>query len=237
MAKSNKEIFNDKVSLIYEYNKKSPLFARAANTEIEKNNLEKAVSILLNGLKIYPDYPAAYILLGKAHTLSGNYGQALKNYKTGCELINSRKTFDFYVKELENIKRQRSLFDNNTKNAFLFIEEDEIPKENRFYSDLKTSSDSYEDLNSIEQRLGEIAQKISDAQIPEEKENDKISRQKSNDFSESNLIVSETLAKIYINQGEYFEAIEVYKKLMKKNPQKSEYYSQKINAIKSELES
>lgn len=237
MAKSNKEIFNDKVSLIYEYNKKSPLFARAANTEIEKNNLEKAVSIIQNGLKIYPDYPAAYMLLGKVHTLLGNYGQALKNYRIGCDLINSKKTFDFYVKELENIKRQRSLFDNNTKNAFLFVEEEEIPKDKNISSDFEAKPGSYEEPDSVEQRLGEIAQKISEAKIPEETEKEEISRQKSYDFSESNLIVSETLAKIYINQGEYFEAIEVYKRLMKKNPQKSEYYSQKINAVKSELES
>ena len=233
MTKSTKEIFNDKVSLIYEYNKKSPLFVRAANTEIENNNVEKAISILRNGLKIFPNYSAAYLLLGKAYTLLGNYGQAFKNFKLGSDILNSKKTFDYYVKELENIKRQRTLFDNNTKNAFLFEEEDIETAEMPAF----TGKSPADDFETIEKRLGEIAKKISEAKIPEAAEEPGAAPQKSNNFRESNLIVSETLAKIYVNQGEYFEAMEVYKKLLKKNPQRSEYYSQKINEIKSKFES
>ncbi len=236
MTKSTKEIFNDKVSLIYEYNKRSPLFVRAANTEIENNNIEKAINILQNGLKLFPNYPAAYILLGKAFTLLGQYGSALKNFKIGSEHLNSKKTFDFYIKELENIKRQRSLFDNNTKNAFLFEEDEELQEEIPVANEYKTLPKTPGGLETIEQRLGEIAKKIAEAKIPDVIENTDVQEQRPAKFAESNLIVSETLAKIYVNQGEYFEAMEVYKKLIKKNPQKSDYYSQKINEIKSEFE-
>ncbi len=55
------------------------------------------------------------------------------------------------------------------------------------------------------------------------------------DFSDSSLIVSETLAKIYVAQGEFREAIAVYEKLSQKNPGKEEYFSQKIAGLKSKL--
>ena len=140
------------------------------------------------------------------------------------------------MKELDNIKRQRSLFDSNTKNAFLFENENEPPEETETAEELGYLTENSRDLESIEQRLGDIAKRISEAVIPEVVENTEITEAKPVKFAESNLIVSETLAKIYVNQGEYFEAMEIYKKLIKKNPQKSEYYSQKINEIKSEFE-
>ena len=234
MNKPTNEIFNDKVSLIYEYNKRSPLFVRMANTEIENNNVDKAILILQNGLRIYPDYSAAYLLLGKANTLIGNYSLALKNFKTGSDLANSKKTYDYYLKELENIKKQRSLFDGNTKNAFLF--EDEKPDKLHEPEIARPAAKSYETA-SVEERLAELAKRISTAKIPEVTDTTSDTEYELNNFSEGNLIVSETLAKIYTTQGEYNEAIEVYKKLIRKNPQKIDYYTQKINALNSELES
>ena len=50
------------------------------------------------------------------------------------------------------------------------------------------------------------------------------------------MFVSETLAKIYVTQGEFREAIEVYQKLVKKTPSKQEYYLQKISELQSQLE-
>ena len=81
------EALNQKISLIYEYNNKSPLFARLAGIEIEKNNLDSAIDILAEGLKNYPEFSVAYFLLGKIHTLKGNYSQALSFIKKGSELI------------------------------------------------------------------------------------------------------------------------------------------------------
>jgi len=102
------EALNQKISLIYEYNNKSPLFARLAGIEIEKNNLDSAIDILTEGLKNYPEFSVAYFLLGKIHTLKGNYSQALSFIKKGSELIHSPKSFDYYFNEIDEIKKQRS---------------------------------------------------------------------------------------------------------------------------------
>jgi tetratricopeptide (TPR) repeat protein len=47
------------------------------------------------------------------------------------------------------------------------------------------------------------------------------------------MIVSETLAKIYVAQNEYDEAIKVYEKLIKKEPSRYEHYTGKIKEIRS----
>ncbi len=119
MSKNNKDIFNNKVSLIYEYDKKSPLFARMANTEIENNNVDRAIEILNYGLKIYPQYAVAYFILGRALTLIGEYGKALRSIKTGADLVQSPKTYEYYLREIESIKKQRSLFATTRRSAFL----------------------------------------------------------------------------------------------------------------------
>lgn len=237
MAKSASEIFNDKVSLIYEYNSKSPLFVRVANSEIENNNIDEAVYILDEGLKSYPNYAAAYLLLGKAYILLGNYSNAFKYIKKGSDLIHSKKTYDFYLKELENVKKQRSLFLGSSRNVFLPENEMQLNPDTVKPSDSGfPKQDSGENFRSVDDSLEQIAKEISSANINDIHGNEILSGMTDDNDSGSSLIVSETLAKIYTTQGELSEAIEVYKKLIKKNPQKEEYYTQKIEELKSSLE-
>jgi len=88
----------------------------------------------------------------------------------------------------------------------------------------------------VDDNLGQIAKEMLKAKIPEMSESEISTGMLLDNGAGGSLIVTETLAKIYITQGELAEAIEVYKKLIKKNPQKEEYYKQKIDKLKSELE-
>ena len=49
-------------------------------------------------------------------------------------------------------------------------------------------------------------------------------------------LVSETLAKIYISQGEFTEAIGIYEKLTERKPENKEKYLHSIEELKSRLE-
>ena len=237
MAKSTTEIFNDKVSLIFEYDNRSPLFVRAANTEIEKNNIDKAIEILNDGLKLYPQYSTAYLTLGKAYTLIGNYGSALKNIKKGSDIINSKRTYDYYLKEIENVKKQRSLFEGSARNIFVDNNLLEYQGTPDLFNEEAKAAEKNNSAIPVEERLGQIANEISSAKAPEASPKDVNESPVLDGISSSHLIVSETLAKIYVAQGEYKEAIEVYKKLIKKHPLKSEIFNQRIKELESELDS
>lgn len=229
MSINSADAFNQKVSLIYEYNKKSPLFARVAEIEIEKNNIDEAIKILTDGLSNFPDFSVAYFVLGKAHTIKGNYGQALKFVKLGSELIHSPKTFDHYLREIDAIKKQRQLFNvsrwaeaanNSAPNPITpLTKSDENPG---------TSETIEETLNKLTAEIEGTSKSLKEAK--KQIEDSRIKEYPNNDF-----IVSETLAKIYITQGEFKEAIAVYKKLKIKSPDKDNYFDGKIAELKAKL--
>lgn len=229
MSNNQYDVFNQKVSLIYEYNNKSPLFARVADIEIEKNNIDDAIRILTEGLAHHPDFSVAYFLLGKAHTIKGNYGQALKFVKRGSELIHSPKTFDYYLREIDAIKKQRQLF-NVSRWA-----DNANEKFSNTTTNAANQNDDKKKSESIEETLNKLTAEIDGAsnQIKEAKK--QITENRLKDYSKNDLIVSETLAKIYVTQGEFKEAISVYKKLKVKNPDKEAYFDSKISELNARL--
>jgi tetratricopeptide (TPR) repeat protein len=229
MSSNSFDAFNQKVSLIYEYNNKSPLFARVAENEIEKNNIDTAIKILTEGLINHPDFSVAYFLLGKAHTIQGNYGQALKSIKKGSELIHSPKTFDYYLREIDAIKKQRQLF-NVSRWANIAYENSvqNVQAQSNETNQTKSSESIEETLNKLTAEIEGTSKVIKEAKK-------KIEDNRIKEYSNNDFIVSETLAKIYITQGEFKEAISVYKKLKVKNPEKESYFDSKIAELKAKL--
>lgn len=208
----------EKIDLIYSYNKLTPLFARKAGYELDKKNLEDAVEILTKGLKHFPNYAVPYLLLGKAYALKGDYTEAIENIKKGSDLIPSKKTYDFYLNEIENIKNKISLGFSDAGHA------EEAPSANE---------DIY-GKNSLpkDEKLRDLVRELS----PEQKTEHHSERTEQEKSFGKNIIVSETLAKIYISQGEYSEAIEIYTLLKEKHPDKAEYYTKKIDELKTKLD-
>lgn len=221
MVNSNKNYQlpeQEKIDLIYSYNKLTPLFARKAGYELDKKNLEVAIEILTKGLKNFPNYAVPYLLLGKAHALKGDYTEAIENIKKGSDLIPSKKTYDFYLNEIENIKNKVSLGFSNVNKA----------------EETSSVNEEIYGINSIpkDEKLRDLVRRLS----PEQKTEHPVKRTVQEKSFGKNIIVSETLAKIYISQGEYNEAIEIYNLLKEKHPDKVEYYSKKIDELKSKLD-
>ncbi len=221
MFKSSSEIFNEKVSLIYEYNKQTPLFVRMANIHLEKNNPHEALIILNAGLIHYPDHPVALFLIAKAHSALGNYSQAIKFLKKGSEIIHSPKTYEYYLREIEAIKKHKIFYNIDDKSE-----------------GKSTQPEVEKDLSSVflTDTVKKIAEELKEAEevlINSEKENFETP---AFNLIDDSIIVSETLAKIYVNQREYQEAIRIYEKLKSKNPEKSHYFDSKIDELKLKLE-
>ncbi|WP_297839702.1 tetratricopeptide repeat protein [Ignavibacterium sp.] len=191
-----------------------------ANIHLEKDNPQEALIILNAGLIHYPDHPVAIFLIAKAHTALGNYSQAIKFLKKGSELIHSPKTYEFYLREIEAIKKQKIFYDVDKK------------------SDGRPDKAEEKDLTSIflTDTVKKIAEELKEAEevlINSEHEN---FTTPSMNIIDDSLILSETLAKIYVNQREYQEAIRIYEKLKIKIPEKSHYFDSKIDELKLKLE-
>ncbi len=239
MTKSPAEIFNEKVSLIFEYDKSSPLFVRQANTEINNNNLDRAIEILTDGIKLYPDYPTAYVLYFKALSLAGEYDKALPQIKIAGDLLHSRRTLEYYLKENENMEKRSSIFASSKGSTFIpsanYFEKNEQP--NLFMEEPELEIEKNFEETSIDERLEELADEISGARLGEITDVDVSYDPVGDDSDSESKIVSETLAKIYAAQGEYKEAIRIFEKLIVKNPSKKEEYLQKIEELNSRLDS
>lgn len=239
MSDIARKIFDKKISLIYEYNKNSSLFVRMANAELENNNVDSAVKILQSGLRIFPDYPVAYMLLGKTYALMGGYDKAEEYFKRGSEILGSSKTYQHYLNEIDAIKRRRSLFKSTT--GRIFPPSPKVPvkseDENNLFRQEKKTSSVEELTSSIDEKLDRLSKELSRAKISTANQPNTNQNVFLDHITNDNMLVSETLAKIYLAQNEYSEAIKVYEKLLEKDYHKRDYYTGKIREIRTKINS
>jgi len=200
----------DKFKLIYEFNNSSPLFTRIANSLIKQGNYTEAFKILNNGLEKNPNYPTAHFILAIALAYSGKENEAIEEVRKGSELIRSDSTLDIYLNRVKEIINERNLLKESRRPSLL--EKPEKPKDN------------------FEDGLENLALKLTNAKIIYNPEDKELSGIEISEFQGSK-IASETLAKIYIAQGDYKEAITVYHELAKKNPDRADEFAQKISEL------
>ena len=223
----------DKISLIYEFNNSSPLFVRAAQKEMEFNKVESAIKILESGLKIYADNPVAVLLLGKAFAMVGRYDEALEHFEKGSKSVNSARTLEFYKNEVERIIRHKSQTPG-TQGKTIPADKLSQRQDQGQRSFEKQTDRLLDEANAIEDRLKQLAMNLMTVKIPRSSSEHEADTD-SYEVKEGHMIVSETLAKIYLSQGQFSEALKVYEKLIEKNPGKKNYYSDKIEKIRSRL--
>lgn len=104
----------------------------------------------------------------------------------------------------------------------------------------KTSTEKEKEEKEDQRALKTMWQKEKLAAAMEE-ENDEIPESvfemAVNSITQEEDLVSEPLAEIHIKQGKYDKAIDMYRKLSLKNPQKNAYFARKIEAILKEKQS
>jgi len=210
-----------------------------ANTELDNNNVDNAVKILQSGLRIFPDYPVAYLLLGKTYALMGGYEKAMECFKRGSDILGIKETYNHYLTEIDTIRKRRTLFKSTNGNTFPGVVKSPVKPqdENSLFQQEKKLTSVQELTSSIDNKLEQLAKEISKAKIsttnkPPSKENDFLEQ-----LTNDSMLISETLAKIYLAQNEYNEAIKVYEKLIKKDSGKQTYYTGKINEIRAKINS
>ena len=213
-----------RAKLIYERNNNSPLFLKVADFYLRNNDPKTAISILENGLKIYPNHPLAFILMANAQHLLDNKALSESYLQKASKLLNSTRTFEHYKLEFKLPDKRTSPFDSSRGNIFFNSSDD-------FLLDEEVSDDQ---LKSVDDNLSQIAEKLINTKFDQ---NSNISTSETNQHEytpDKSKLATETFANIFITQGQKSEAIKIYELLILRNPEKKEYYSEKIHQLKSQ---
>lgn len=216
MNSKPKELSADRIKLIYEFNASSPLFARVANSLLNESNITEAIEILKRGIDNYPDYPTAYFILAVAYAYAGNEIDAKESISKGSSFLHSVSTEEFYYQKINSIISERNSLNKIKTPTF---------SEN-------VTETKVEPEEKIEDQLDLLAEKLTNAKIKYNPEEKKDESPETPEYKGSK-IASDTLAGIYISQNNYKEAISVFKELIKKNPDKADYYAAKIAELQN----
>ena len=233
MSNNSTNITANKFALIYEFNGSSPLFARVASDLIDSNKLDKAIDILEGGIKLYPNYATAYFIYAKALALTGNIENAKQMVEAGNDILDDDDTLNYYLKVISEISEKSQDFVDSKRVSFF----DENAEEKN-----ETGSENFED------NLSELAEKLEGAKIelpPEDnvEPNEEEVKQsedagQSEEFDISSLgdgLVSQTLADIFLAQGNLKAAKAIYEKLLETEPENEAILRAKIKNIELKL--
>lgn len=202
-------------------NPKSPTFARLASYYLKEGKPEKALEICVAGLRFFPAYATAHLILGKSYEALGRTVEAMLEYRKAHRAVPDNPTVVTLLKNIE--QREQSAF-----KAFA-EERSQRLKERRnaltleeYTSDQPGGGESAVDF--LLQKLHQAKQGVTPESETRPDASPEADRQPP-------TIVTATLAEIYANQGEYREAIEAYRKLRTQHPEETGRYDKRINEL------
>ena len=183
-------------------NPKSPLFARLASFYLKEGEVQKAVELCSAGLKDHPDYTTAHLVLARAFETLGRNVEALIEYRRVLRVFPDNRSVLDRVQTIER-KEQESF-----------------------------RSFAEERLQELRRKKQQAVAKAAEApgvvrNAPQVNEDE----QEEEPRGAGQKIVTATLAEIYASQGEFGEAIQVYRKLRQEKPSDAEAYERRIGEL------
>lgn len=226
--------------------KKNPLtpdFIRLAYYYLVSGNADTAIELLQAGLKFYPNYVTARLLLGKS-MLAGKY------------FIDAKKVFEQLISENPDMGIARKFLDitnDLTKNEVTKTYDDEIVPKLEFkapaFNDYEFSYNLFpsyeiEDVTENNEALVAVEESLEFAEFKKVYESSHSFKKEdfAPTFEKKRLknkfevkIITETLADIFAKQGNYFDAIEAYTHLLKIKPGRKDILESKISEVEVQI--
>ncbi len=190
---------------------KSRIFAPLADAYRKNGDVKKAIKICEKGLQRFPEYASARVILGKCYYDNGASERSKSEFERVLEL------------DSENMVALKFLGD-------IFFAEDDKEKATRFYRDLLAIDPTNKEVKELLDEFdGEFSPKSIDL------ENDENIERVTKETEPATM----TLAGIYAAQGYFTRALEIYRGVLKKDPDNREAQKmiEQIKARESSAES
>ncbi len=190
---------------------KSRIFAPLADAYRKNGDVKKAIKICEKGLQRFPEYASARVILGKCYYDNGASERSKSEFERVLEL------------DSENMVALKFLGD-------IFFAEDDKEKAVRFYRELLAIDPTN---NEVKELLAEFDGEFRPKSI--DLENDENIERVTKETEPATM----TLAGIYAAQGYFARALEIYRGVLKKDPDNREAQKmiEQIKARESSTES
>jgi hypothetical protein len=221
----------------------SPLFIRLANLFYINKKNEECISICKTGLELYPNYLTAKLILLKALIKSEYLSEAETIYNEIKNKIDNKSLLNSLEKKIINLrsttKQEKIYYPESIRSRYDFSsfdkkfdksEYDNISIEEYLNNNADEESSFREFKNKFENFKFEIYSRSGNdlnfqkSAKPKKKENE------DSEFSKMKII-TETLADIYAEQGNYKEAFEAYNFLLRSGTVPKDKIKEKINEL------
>jgi tetratricopeptide (TPR) repeat protein len=115
--------------------------------------------------------------------------------------------------------------------------QNEGPDKTGSVNEFDEKAESDDKSKEVDDELDMLAKKLSNAVMPGLDDSSNLPAEKPSDDTQfqGKRLVSETLAKIHMNQGNYSQALSIYETLINIQPEKRDYYRVMIDQIKDKL--
>lgn len=208
MEKNREEI--QRLEEILRSNPDSPVFAQIANLYIESGEYVHALALCDRGTSMYPEYATGFLLRAAALRHLDKYEESIENYRKVLEILPRCTVAGKWIAEL-----QKKLEESKKK---VVPETTKQPE-----AEHKVEKGSIEELAD---RLKEYKPERPSSDVKHSEPAEE------SDVEENDLpIVSETLANIFFKQKQFDRAVEAYRQLMKRNPERADIYLTKIKQV------
>jgi tetratricopeptide (TPR) repeat protein len=182
-------------------NPKSPLFARLASCYLQEGQVQKAVDVCTDGLKLFPEYTTGHLVLARAFEALGRNMEALIEYRRVLRIFPDNKSVIGQVAMIE--RKEQESFRSFAEQRLQELRKKKVQAAQKPAASPETVTKT--------QRRSEEDEHEDDQQI-----------------TTGQKIVTVTLAEIYASQGEFSEAIQVYRRLREEKPGEAVTYEKRI---------
>lgn len=229
----------------------SPLFIRYANLLYANEQFEECISVCKTGLEIYPNYLTAKLLLLKSFLKAEYLNEAETLFKEiKCKITNTDllSKLDNNIQILKSISGQEKIYyTKSIKNKFDFKAfEKQFNLQADLFSDFSLNNffekgfqekvfneKEYENFQSLFESFHFEKDKISARSDFKFKKPAEMSD--TGDLLSKIKIVTETLADIYAAQGNFKEAFEAYKMLIRAGSKNKNRIEVKLNELERNM--